>query len=410
MKWGILATGTIARKFADTVNHMDPEAEKLIACASRNLEHGKAFAEKYGIPKVYGSYGEMMTDSEVEAVYIATPNNLHYENCRMCLEAGKHVLCEKPFTLSTEQAQELFDLAEEKGLFIMEAFWIRFLPAYDKLRTMLRDGVIGEVNRITSQFGFVAEGARRERKFKSELGGGALLDIGIYNLGFFHMITEAAPEGFQSEVHMTEYGTDDYSEIELEYPGGCSGHCIQAIGKQLDRNARIEGSKGVITIADFQFLQEFTVQLKDGTSYIIKEPFKINGFEYEIAETSRCVSRGMCTSDRYTKEDCLAVLRLMDDIRDSWDMIFEAEMENKKLTETKRERKWRRSFSFSFKFLSVFLFGSSFFISCVSIICFFIIICFDKISNMEQLGITRSGNIYPFFFQFQVFYVHVLCT
>ncbi len=87
----------------------------------------------------------MMTDSEVEAVYIATPNNLHYENCRMCLEAGKHVLCEKPFTLSTEQAQELFDLAEEKGLFIMEAFWIRFLPAYDKLRAMLRDGVIGEV-------------------------------------------------------------------------------------------------------------------------------------------------------------------------------------------------------------------------------------------------------------------------
>ena len=305
MKWGILATGTIARKFADTVNHMDPEAEKLIACASRNLEHGKAFAEKYGIPKVYGSYGEMMTDSEVEAVYIATPNNLHYENCRMCLEAGKHVLCEKPFTLSTEQAQELFDLAEEKGLFIMEAFWIRFLPAYDKLRAMLRDGVIGEVNRITSQFGFVAEGARRERKFKSELGGGALLDIGIYNLGFFHMITETAPEG----------------------PGGCSGHCIQAIGKQLDRNARIEGSEGVITIADFQFLQEFTVQLKDGTSYIVKEPFKINGFEYEIAETSRCVSRGMWTSDRYTKEDCLAVLRLMDDIRDSWDMIVEAEME-----------------------------------------------------------------------------------
>mgnify|MGYP003077904848 FL=1 len=253
--------------------------------------------------------------------------NLHYENCRMCLEAGKHVLCEKPFTLSTEQAQELFDLAEEKGLFIMEAFWIRFLPAYDKLRAMLRDGVIGEVKRITSQFGFVAEGARRERKFKSELGGGALLDIGIYNLGFFHMITETAPEGFQSEVHMTEYGTDDYSEIDLEYPGGCSGHCIQAIGKQLDRNARIEGSKGVITIADFQFLQEFTVQLKDGTSYIVKEPFKINGFEYEIAETSRCVSRRLNTSYRYTKEDCLAVLRLMDDIRDSWDMIFEAEME-----------------------------------------------------------------------------------
>ena len=325
MKWGILATGTIAKKFADTVNHMDPEDERLVACASRSLEHAKTFAEEYGIPKAYGSYGEMMTDGEVDAVYIATPNSLHYENCRMCLEAGKNVLCEKPFTLCAEQAQELFDLAEEKGLFIMEAFWIRFLPAYDKLRAMLRDSVIGEVKHITSQFGFVAEGARRERKFKSELGGGALLDIGIYNLGFFHMITGTAPEGFRSEVHMTEYGTDDYSEIELEYPGGCSGHCIQTIGKKLEHNARIEGGKGDIIIEDFQFLQEFTVQLKDGSSYVVKEPFKINGFEYEIAETSRCVSWGMNTSDRYTKEDCLTVLQLMEDIRDSWDMTFERE-------------------------------------------------------------------------------------
>ena len=325
MKWGILATGTIAEKFADTVNHMEQEDETLIACASRTLEHGKAFASKYGIPKVYGSYAQMMTDSEVDAVYIATPNSLHYENCRMCLEAGKHVLCEKPFTLCVDQAEELYELAEEKGLFIMEAFWIRFLPAYDKLRAMLRDGVIGEVKRITSQFGFTVEGARRERKFKSELGGGALLDIGIYNLGFFHMITEAAPEGFQSEVHMTEYGTDDYSEVELEYPGGCSAHCIQAIGKKLERHAKIEGTKGDILMDDFQHLQEFTVQLKDGSSYLVKEPFKVNGFEYEIVETSRCVSCGLNTSDRYTKEDCLTILRLMDDIRESWDMTFEGE-------------------------------------------------------------------------------------
>ena len=111
MKWGILATGTIAEKFADTVNHMEQEDETLIACASRNLEHGKAFASKYGIPKVYGCYAQMMTDSEVDAVYIATPNSLHYENCRMCLEAGKHVLCEKPFTLCVDQAEELYELA-----------------------------------------------------------------------------------------------------------------------------------------------------------------------------------------------------------------------------------------------------------------------------------------------------------
>ena len=134
MKWGILATGTIAKKFASTVEQMGAEGEQIVAVGSRHMESAQAFAQQYGIPRCYDSYEALAADPEVEAIYIATPNTLHYENCKLCLEQGKHVLCEKPFTISPEQARELYRLAEEKHLFLMEAFWIWLLPLYDRLR------------------------------------------------------------------------------------------------------------------------------------------------------------------------------------------------------------------------------------------------------------------------------------
>ena len=144
MKWGILATGTIAKKFASTVEQMGAEGEQLVAVGSRHLESAQAFAQQYGIPRCYDSYEALAADPEVEAIYIATPNTLHYENCKLCLEQGKHVLCEKPFTITPEQAQQLYCLAEEKHLFLMEAFWIWLLPLYDRLREILilRTGIM----------------------------------------------------------------------------------------------------------------------------------------------------------------------------------------------------------------------------------------------------------------------------
>ena len=150
MNWGILATGTIANKFATTVNAMAAEGERLAAVGSRRAESAKAFAAQYNIPHWYASYEELAADPAVDAIYIATPNALHYENCKLCLEHGKHVLCEKPFTINAEQAKELYALAEKKQLFIMEAFWIRFLPLYAKLQQMLADGVIGTLQTITA--------------------------------------------------------------------------------------------------------------------------------------------------------------------------------------------------------------------------------------------------------------------
>lgn len=325
MKWGILATGTIAKKFASTVQQMRDSGEILMAVGSRREESARQFAEEYGIPKYYGSYEELAADPEVEAVYVATPNNFHYENCKMCLNAGKHVLCEKPFTTNADEARELYRLAEEKGLFIMEAFWIRFLPVYNCLQKILKEDVIGQIRHIRCEYGFIAKGARKDRKFDSSLGGGALLDIGIYNLGFLHMITKAAPESFQSQVHINGYGTDDFSTIQLSYPGGCTAYCAQSIGMVMDRQAVMFGEKGTISFQDYQHAESFCVRLYDGQEYMVKVPFAINGFEYQIKETSRCVAEGRSASDKFTPEDSLTVLQLMDDIRKSWGMKFEYE-------------------------------------------------------------------------------------
>lgn len=327
MKWGILATGTIAKKFASTVEQMGAEGERIVAVGSRHLESAQAFARQYGIPRCYDSYEALAADPEVEAIYVATPNTLHYENCKLCLEQGKHVLCEKPFTIDPEQAQKLYRLAEEKHLFLMEAFWIWLLPLYDRLRQILAAGTIGELRKITCQYGFVASGVRKDRKFDSGLGGGALLDIGIYNLGFLRILTGQDPEKVETkEVHINEYGTDDYSRLALTYPGGCMAESVQTIGQELERNARIVGTKGSIFLPDFQHAETMTLEVEGKEPEVIRCPVDINGFEYEIREASRCVKLGRTGSDRYTPQDSLALTRLMYDTRMSWGMKFAGEV------------------------------------------------------------------------------------
>ena len=229
----------------------------------------------------------MVKDPDVEAVYVATPNSLHYENCRLCLEHGKHVLCEKPFTINEKQAQELYRLAKDKHIFIMEGLWIWFLPLYNRLRNILLQGTIGEIKHISCQYGFVATGARKERKFNSALGGGALLDIGIYNLGFLRIVTGCDPQNVETtKVHINENGTDDYSCLKLTYNDGCIAESVQTIGEELKRNARIEGTKGSIFLPDFQHAKTLILEVDGKEPETIECSVDINGFEYEIREVA----------------------------------------------------------------------------------------------------------------------------
>lgn len=317
VRWGILATGTIAHKFAQTIIHMDDDTQ-LVACGSRDIEKSKAFAEEYSIPKYYGSYEDLIQDKEVDAIYIATPNSMHLENIKMCIEAGKHVLCEKPITTNAKDAMEVFALAKEKGIFLMEAFWISMLPMHLKISQLIAEGTIGEVRHIRADYGFTVQGARRARKFDASLGGGALLDIGIYNIGFVAMILGFKPVKLQTTVHMNEFGTDDFETIIFEYDNGATATMAVSIGMKMEKEGVIYGTKGSIRLPDFQKAEHMKIELYDGTTQDIQMPFEINGFEYQVREMIECIDRGQVSSSIQTPENSIRVMELMDLIRDQW--------------------------------------------------------------------------------------------
>ena len=208
----------------------------------------------------------------------------------------------------------------------MEGFWIRFLPVLQKMQELIKEGKLGEIRYIRSEYGFVAKGDRKVRKFNPQLGGGALLDIGIYNLGFLNMIMGKNPDSFTSDVHMTDVGTDDFSVIHLHYPQengqGAEAVVTTAIGLDIQRKATVIGTKGSIYLDDFQKAETMTVSLSDGEEYEIEIPFEINGFEYQIREASNCIRAGRTHSGIYTPQMSLQTLSLIDDIRAGWNMKF----------------------------------------------------------------------------------------
>jgi len=324
INWGIISTGTIAKKFATTISQLT-DCGNILAIASRNQETANEFSKNYNVPRAYCSYMDLVCDPDIDVIYIATPHSFHYENAKLCLENGKHVLCEKAFTVNAVQATELLQLAKEKKLFIMEAFWTKFLPAYQLLNGIIAEDVIGQITHFRAHFGFVPTGARYVRKFDPNLAGGALLDIGVYAIGVAAMILGYNPSNIYSSAIIGEYGTDKFDSIMLEYENGTTAHLITTIGSQIGQQAVIFGTKGHIILPDFSALQEFTVVLDDGTQYTKESPFEINGFEYQIRETERCLSANKHESDIMTHQHTLAVMRLMDKARSDWGLKFPGE-------------------------------------------------------------------------------------
>lgn len=320
MKWGIIGLGKIANKAAETFSFLRQEGETLTAVASRDIDKAKEFGERFGVEKCYGSYSEIYKDEEIDALYIATPNNLHYSEIKEALDNGKNVLCEKPMTLIPSEYEELYSLSKEKGLFLMEAYWVYFLPGAFKLREIYKE--IGEIEEISLQYGFYSEGKRRDRKFLSSLGGGALLDIGIYNLGIPEMLEMENPEILKSRVMMNEYGTDKWSETTLRYNKKTIVTTLNAIGEDIERVAVIKGGKGRIYIPDFQYLTSFTLE-KDGEKKEYSSPIEYNGFEYEVRHFSECVKNNLSSSFIYTKEKSIDIANTLYRIRKLWNMKFD---------------------------------------------------------------------------------------
>ncbi|MNW31915.1 1,5-anhydro-D-fructose reductase [compost metagenome] len=323
VKWGLISTGWIAEKFAADLAHASNG--ELYAVASRTIESADKFAKQFNIPKAYGSYEELLADPEVDVVYIGTPHPMHKENILSALHAGKSVLCEKPVTMNSEELEEVLAVAKEKQLFFMEAMWTRYLKPIRQVREWLAEGKIGDVLLLKAEFGFRMEWDPNHRLLNPELGGGALLDAGIYPVSFASMIFGPNPERMASTAHIGETGVDEQFSIMLSYSEGRTAMLNGAIRLGLPNDAFIQGTKGYIHIPRFLFSDSATLYVDGEEPVVIKDDREFAGYAYEAEEVGRCLQEGLLESPVMTWEESLGIMRLLDQARGQWGLRYEAD-------------------------------------------------------------------------------------
>jgi predicted dehydrogenase len=327
IRWGILSTGAIARQFAQGLTSV-PDAE-LVAVGSRTQAAADRFGDAFRVPRRHASYRAVAEDPDVDVVYIGTPHNLHCENTLMCLEAGKPVLCEKPFAINAAQAERMVALARSKRLFLMEALWTRYLPAMIELRRLLAAGTIGPIRMIEADFGFRPEYDPLGRLYNPDLGGGALLDIGIYPISLTAMLL-GLPARMTAIAELGRTGVDERSAVVLAYPGGELAVLTFSLTTDMPSEILVLGIEGWIRVHGPIYRPEkLTVSLKAAagarTERVLPLPVTGNGYNYEAAEVMRRLREGALESPGMTLDESLAIMRLMDAIRAQWGLRYPGE-------------------------------------------------------------------------------------
>jgi predicted dehydrogenase len=322
IRWGILGTGGIAARFADGLTAL-PDAE-LIAVGSRAKRTADAFADRFDIGHRHASYDALAQDDAVDAVYVATPHPYHHEHSILCLRAGKAVLCEKPFTINAAEAEDVINVARQEGRFLMEAMWSRFLPSIAKVRELLEDGAIGDLRLAGAEFGFRAPLDPKHRLFDLQLGGGALLDVGVYAVSFASMVF-GPPARVVSMAHLGETGVDEQSAMILGYGEGqlFMGHA--AVRTNTPQEASLVGTEGWIRIHSPWWRSDTITLTARGTEKVFHLPFKGNGYNYEAAEVAHCLRSGRLESAVMPLAESLQIMQTLDQIRGQWGLRYPME-------------------------------------------------------------------------------------
>jgi len=323
IRWGILGTGAIAARFAEGLTIL-PDAE-LRAVGSRSIRTAGAFADRFGIAHRHASYDALAQDKEVDAVYIATPHPYHREHSILCLRAGKAVLCEKPFTINAAEAQDVIDVARQEGRLLMEAMWTRFLPAIAKVRDLLQTGAIGALRLASADFGFRAPLNPKHRLFDPQLGGGALLDVGVYVVSFASMVF-GPPARVVGMAHLGETGVDEQSAMILGYDEGqlFMGHA--AVRTNTPQDASLVGTEGWMRIHSPWWRPDtITLTRHGGKDETFHLPFEGNGYNYEAAEIMNCLRSGRLESAAMPLSESLQIMQTLDQIRGQWGLRYPME-------------------------------------------------------------------------------------
>lgn len=325
INWGIIGTGKISSEFIKALKVA--RATNVVAVASRTEEKAIQFKKDHHIDTYYGSYEELLKDERVEVVYIGIPHSEHFKIASMCFQAGKHVLCEKPLTINEKESAILYRLAKENHCFFMEAMWTRFLPATNAVKEWVDNGRIGEVKFMSLNFGFQGEYDYCSRLFDPNLGGGALLDVGVYPIMYANYMMGAQPIEVKAMAHIGFSGVDEVCSLMMNYEHGqiVSANC--SISANIGTRAEIIGTKGKIIIPDFYRAKEAFIYDEEGILLeLFREDFRANGYEYEIEEVNYCLNEGLLESRVQSLQDSLERMNLLDRIRKQLNLKYPKEL------------------------------------------------------------------------------------
>ncbi|HUW08129.1 MAG TPA: Gfo/Idh/MocA family oxidoreductase [Anaerolineae bacterium] len=313
IRWGILGTGWIANEFAQGLGQL-PDAD-LVAVGSRTPVSAERFGARYQVPHRHASYQALARDAEVDVIYVATPNSLHMEHSLLCLEAGKPVVCEKPFALNASQATQIITLAREKQLFLMEAMWSRFFPLMAEVRALLAEGTVGDLQILVADLCIQFNPDPSDRRYALDLGGGALLDLGVYLISLASMIM-GPPSRITAMAHLGETGVDEQAGIILGYEGGQVSSLYTSLRVDSPVEAVLVGSKGQIRVHPWWIRPEaITLSVAGQEDRTFEMRYEGNGYQFEAMEVMSCLRAGRQESAIMRLDETLSILRTMDAIR-----------------------------------------------------------------------------------------------
>lgn len=324
LRWGIMGAGNIGSRMAGSLTAVPNN--KLIAVASKSAVKAKEFADRHNVKNFY-NYHEIVNDPDIDIIYVATTHNFHFENAKLALEHGKHVLIEKAFTVNAREARVLASIARENKLFLMEAIWTRFLPSINLLKSKLLNGEIGTVKQINISYGkFV--GPDYEKRLKDPaLAGGVTLDMGIYPISMVCYLLGEIPINIKSMTRFSDLGVDEISNYMFRFPSGCLAIICTSYNLEMKNEAVFYGSKGFIEFPQFQKGERFVINIHDGTNDIkdtieVFEKNHIDGFIYQIEEVYNCIMNGKLESDTIPLNETIGIMDLMDKMRAEWGFVY----------------------------------------------------------------------------------------
>ncbi len=310
LRWGLIGTGGIADTFAADL--MFTDSGRAVAVGSRRLDSAKRFADRFDIPNRHASYEELVTDPDVDVVYVATPHSMHHANALLALRAGKPVLVEKAFTMNAAEAQDLVATARAEGLFLMEAMWTRFLPHIAEIRRLLAEGALGEIVTVTADHGQWFEHDPEFRLFAPELGGGALLDLGVYPVSFASMLL-GTPDRIVSLVDPAFTGVDGQTSMLFGYASGAQAVLTCTSAAKSPTRGAIVGTDARIEIdGEFYGPTSFTLISRAGERTYFDTQDEGRGLWYEAEEVARCLREGLLESPLMPLDESVTIMQTMD--------------------------------------------------------------------------------------------------